>query len=59
MVTKTITVFKIVRFQEERKRNEKINMRQRERKRMEKRKYDFKQSNKLKFTLSKKKKNTG
>ena len=38
MVTKTLTVFKIVRFQEERKRNEKINTRQRERKRMEKKK---------------------
>lgn len=38
MVTKTLIVFKIVRFQEEKKRNEKINKRQRERKRMGKKK---------------------
>ena len=31
MVTKTLTVFKIVRFQEEAKKNEKRNKRQRER----------------------------
>ena len=38
MVTKTLIVFKIDRFQEEKKRNEKINKRQRERKRMGKKK---------------------